>query len=79
MGTIVDLLPKKQPRRGYNIQEAVEQATDPFGMSGDNTAFHRPTATEVIERLRLLGFEIKPIPPKLPRLEGIEQYQVESR
>lgn len=63
-----------------NVIEAVRKATDPFGMEGLQTAFHRPSATEVIDRLAKLGFKIEPIEqPKLPRLEGIEQYQVESR
>jgi hypothetical protein len=68
-----------------NVFEAVRIATDPFGAEGVATGSHRPSAKEVLERLGKMGFAV--VPREMTRisftveepLEGIEQYQVESR
>jgi hypothetical protein len=38
--------------------EAVRKAIDPWGMEGQHTTAMRPTASEVVERLRTLGFAV---------------------
>ena len=38
--------------------EAVRKATDPYGLDGTATSAARPSASEVVERLRLLGFKV---------------------
>ena len=76
-----------------SVFEAIDRATDPFGPDGTRIAAARPSAKEVLIRLGNLGFSIVPLPmvkytfteiplltPQEARvLEGIEQYQVESR
>ena len=38
--------------------EAVRKATDPYGIEGTSTAAARPSASEIVERLRQLGFKV---------------------
>jgi hypothetical protein len=61
------------------VIEAVRRAIDPWGMGGQHTSAMQPSAVDVIDRLRTLGFIVIRSPIEQPRLEGIEQYQVESR